>query len=57
MYFSHLLNGGGARSSSTRLGQSDQEESTTLTIGLGVLEGLNSETADHTLKLSIEVDF
>jgi len=57
VYFSHALNDGGARSSSTRLAQDGEEESTTLTIGLGVLEGLNSETADHTLKLSIEVDF
>lgn len=28
-----------------------------LTIGLGLLEGLNRNTADHTLKLSIEIDF
>ena len=28
-----------------------------LTIGIGLLEGLSSETADHTLKLSIELDF
>lgn len=34
-----------------------EEEAATLTIGLGVLEGLTSHTADHTLKLSIEVDF
>ena len=28
-----------------------------LTIGIGLLEGLSSETADHTLKLSIDLDF
>jgi hypothetical protein len=33
------------------------EEGANLTIGLGMLEGLNENTADHTLKLSIEVDF
>jgi hypothetical protein len=32
-------------------------ESTTLSVGLGLLAGLNDDTADHTLKLSIEVDF
>lgn len=40
------------------LSDSDREESgATLTIGLGLLEGLNDNTADHTLKLSVEVDF
>lgn len=33
------------------------EEGPTLTVGLGLLEGLNRDTPDHTLKLSIEVDF
>jgi len=32
-------------------------ERATLAIGVGLLEGLNDDTADHTLKLSIEVDF
>ena len=31
--------------------------STTLSLGVGVLAGLNDDTADHTVKLSIEVDF
>lgn len=57
VYFSHYLSGGGAQSSSNGLAQREEEEGTTLTIGLGLLQGLNSETADHTLKLSIEVDF
>jgi hypothetical protein len=56
VYFSHALQGGDARISATQLGQ-QAEENTTLTIGLGLLQGLNSETADHTLKLSVEVDF
>ncbi|MDY0065030.1 MAG: hypothetical protein RBS02_01510 [Steroidobacteraceae bacterium] len=36
---------------------SENENGVSLSIGLGLLEGLNSNTADHTLKLSIEVDF
>jgi hypothetical protein len=35
----------------------EEEEGATLTIGLGLLEGLNGNTPEHTLKLSIEVDF
>jgi len=38
-------------------GAGEEEEGATLTIGLGLLEGLNRNTPDHTLKLSIEVDF
>ncbi|HEX7044217.1 MAG TPA: hypothetical protein VF203_06360 [Burkholderiales bacterium] len=38
----------------TGLGRGSDAE---LTIGLGLLEGLNRNTPDHTLKLSIEVDF
>ena len=34
-----------------------EEEGASLAIGLGVLEGLNGNTPDHTIKLSIEVDF
>ena len=36
---------------------SDEATSTTLSVGVGLLAGLNDDTADHTLKLSIEVDF
>jgi hypothetical protein len=36
---------------------SDEASSTTLSVGVGLLAGLNDDTADHTLKLSIEVDF
>lgn len=36
---------------------SDDDEAASLTVGLGVLEGLNSNTPDHTIKLSIELDF
>jgi hypothetical protein len=35
----------------------EDEDGPGLTIGLGLLEGLSSNTADHTLKLSIELDF
>lgn len=35
----------------------DTEEAVSLTIGLGLLAGLNKHTPDHTLKLSIELDF
>lgn len=38
-------------------GTGEEAEGATLTIGLGLLEGLNRNTPDHTLKLSIEVDF
>jgi hypothetical protein len=34
-----------------------EEEGKNLTIGVGLLEGLNGNTADHTLKLSIEYQF
>jgi hypothetical protein len=36
---------------------SDEAEAASLTIGLGAFEGLNSNTPNHTIKLSIEVDF
>ena len=35
----------------------EEEEGKSMTIGLGLLEGLNGNTPDHTLKLSIEVHF
>lgn len=35
----------------------DGDDARELTIGVGLLEGLNSRTADHTAKLSIELDF
>jgi hypothetical protein len=50
LYFSHDM---GRNSPGSPPGSDD----TSLTIGFGLLEGLNSNTADHTLKLSIEVDF
>jgi hypothetical protein len=60
-YYSHEF--GSDRESRVRAGAAslpsagDEEEGTSLTVGLGVLEGLNENTPDHTLKLSIEVDF
>jgi hypothetical protein len=38
-------------------GGGEEETGAGLAIGVGLLEGLNDHTADHTLKLSIEVDF
>ncbi len=35
----------------------EEEEGKSMTVGLGLLEGLNENTPDHTLKLSIEVHF
>lgn len=35
----------------------DDDDAATLTIGVGILEGLTSDTPDHTIKLSLEVDF
>jgi hypothetical protein len=45
------------QNASSPLANEVEGEGTELTIGFGVLEGLNSNTPDHTLKLSIEVDF
>lgn len=42
---------------SALLSETGEEEGTSLTIGLGLLEGLNENTPDHTLKFSIEVHF
>jgi hypothetical protein len=47
----------GAAAGSELLSGADEEEGASVTIGLGVLEGLNGNSADHTIKLSIEVDF
>lgn len=60
LYFSHEFgthNDRSARSESSIASGEEESEGTTLTIGLGLLEGLTSDTADHTLKLSIEADF
>ena len=35
----------------------EEEEGRSMTVGLGLLQGLNEDTPDHTLKLSIEVHF
>ena len=35
----------------------EEPEGNSMTVGLGLLEGLNENTPDHTLKLSIEVHF
>lgn len=44
-------------SSSSPSGLGDNDDDMRLTIGFGLLGGLNEKTPDHTLKLSIEVDF
>jgi hypothetical protein len=55
VYYSLGL-GSGRRGSALAPGDGE-EEGATLTIGLGLLAGLNGNTPDQTLKLSIEVDF
>lgn len=59
LYCSRPLGGSRARAAtrSSSLSSDEAEEGATLTIGIGLLEGLNGNTPDHTLKLSIEVDF
>ncbi|MGH8178771.1 MAG: hypothetical protein ACREV5_21140 [Steroidobacter sp.] len=57
VYFSRATEGGASGPGSSQLTGETEEDGAELTIGLGVLEGLNSHTADHTLKLSFEVDF
>lgn len=58
LYYARPLGGSGARAArSSSLSDDEAEEGATLTIGLGFLQGLNGNTPDHTLKLSIEVDF
>jgi hypothetical protein len=47
-YYSHPL---GARDSD------DANDGSEITIGVGLLRGLNGNTADHTLKFSLEIDF
>jgi hypothetical protein len=44
-------------SESPVLSDAGEDESASLTVGIGLLEGLNENTPDHTLKLSIEVQF
>lgn len=61
LYYTH--DSGGARSErstgTSALRPADREgaASMTLSVGVGLFAGLNDDTADHTLKLSIEVDF
>lgn len=51
VYYAHALANAGSGAAG------DEDDDAILTIGLGVFEGLNSNTPDHTIKLSIEVDF
>ncbi len=52
VYYAHTLSTARGHSAG-----SDENEGASLTIGFGVLEGLNSDTPEHTIKLSIELDF
>jgi hypothetical protein len=59
LYYKHdfgaARNDGGTVDSA--LGAAETADRTTVSIGLGLLAGLNDDTAGSTLKLSIEVDF
>lgn len=61
LYYTH--DSGGVRierstgASALRPADGEGAASTTLSVGVGLFAGLNDDTADHTLKLSIEVDF
>ena len=62
LYYTYSFNGrrGGqsvSRDSGLLSDAGGEAESTQLTIGFGLLHGLNGNTPDHTFKLSIEVDF
>ena len=62
LYYTHFFGGSGRTGavipgSDALTETTDEDERTSLTIGLGWLEGLNRDTPDHTLKLSIELDF
>jgi hypothetical protein len=61
VYYTHAFGGDRAGEPSTPdsalLAQSGEEEGKSMTVGFGLLEGLNGNTPDHTLKLSVEVHF
>jgi hypothetical protein len=56
LYFTHDFRGAARDLGAGSASESD-EEGTSLSIGVGVLAGLNDDTPDRTIKLSIEVDF
>ncbi len=61
VYYTHAFDGAQparqAMQGSALLSDPAEEEGKSLTVGVGLLEGLNGNTADHTLKLSIELQF
>jgi hypothetical protein len=61
LYYSHEFAGAAwvaAGPASAALSDADDRvEGRSLTVGFGLLEGLNNDTPDHTIKLSIEVHF
>jgi len=56
VYYTRPLEGSAAKPAQNDAAGEDAEGST-VTVGLGYLAGLNENTADGTLKLSVEVDF
>jgi hypothetical protein len=60
LYYTYDFGGPPRFSASGSASSSDageEDERANLTVGFGLLEGLNKDTPDHTLKLSIEVQF
>lgn len=58
LYYAYNLGDIGYRKPTWAAGAGgDDEEGSTLTVGLGLLAGLNENTPDGTLKLSVEVDY
>jgi hypothetical protein len=59
LYYSHEFESAPrvATSPASALDAEGSEEGRSMTIGLGLLEGLNDDTPDHTIKLSVEVHF
>jgi len=57
VYFAVPLGEGAPRERGELTGEDEEPESANLSVGLGVFAGLNDNTPDYTLKLSIEVDY
>jgi len=57
MYFAVPLGPSELRAAGELSGDDEESESASLSVGLGVLAGINGHTPGYTLKLSIEVDY
>jgi hypothetical protein len=65
MYYTHALDGsahgllrlGSSGHGAAAAGDGEASEGSSVSVGLGLLAGLNENTPDATLKLSVEVDF